>query len=295
MKKEYIELLDDERWNTKRLSILKRDKFTCRICGATHETLCVHHKYYIFDAYPWEYNDDALVTLCYNCHYLIHKTINPLVYVKSSSYLKLMNFTPCARCGGRGVMPEYNHIEGGICFRCNGLRFEELIGRQTDIIDFKNYMSTSEDSFDLLNQNIENVDCMKIFADAKNYHFGMNGFPYNLDIAERKYRIAALNGYFMAQNNLGLILCHKKQYSSALRWFVYAAMQGCVQAQINILRLISKKEHINITENEKIVVSWKKIKELNNSEDFKIEQLAEFIHILNHADRQAIVDLIEDI
>lgn len=27
---------------------------------------------------------------------------------------------PCKRCGGRGAIPQFAHIEGGICFWCNG-------------------------------------------------------------------------------------------------------------------------------------------------------------------------------
>jgi len=26
----------------------------------------------------------------------------------------------CPRCGGTGVLPEYRHINGGCCYRCNG-------------------------------------------------------------------------------------------------------------------------------------------------------------------------------
>ena len=28
--------------------------------------------------------------------------------------------TPCARCHGRGVLPLYMHVAGGMCFECNG-------------------------------------------------------------------------------------------------------------------------------------------------------------------------------
>lgn len=26
----------------------------------------------------------------------------------------------CSRCLGRGHLPQYNHVEGGICFKCRG-------------------------------------------------------------------------------------------------------------------------------------------------------------------------------
>jgi|GEM_PF-3079553 len=27
---------------------------------------------------------------------------------------------PCGRCGGSGYLPQYRHVEGGVCFRCRG-------------------------------------------------------------------------------------------------------------------------------------------------------------------------------
>ena len=29
-------------------------------------------------------------------------------------------FVACPRCGGTGYLPQYSHIEGGICFKCRG-------------------------------------------------------------------------------------------------------------------------------------------------------------------------------
>ena len=33
-----------------------------------YDGLNVHHKYYVREKKPWEYDDDALVTLCADCH-----------------------------------------------------------------------------------------------------------------------------------------------------------------------------------------------------------------------------------
>ena len=30
---------------------------------------------------------------------------------------------PCSRCGGAGFFQCYGHIQGGVCFKCNGRRF----------------------------------------------------------------------------------------------------------------------------------------------------------------------------
>lgn len=70
-KKTYSELLSDPRWQKKRLEIMQRDNFTCQHCGCTTQALHVHHKYYN-SSLPWEYPDNAYITLCEHCHALEH-------------------------------------------------------------------------------------------------------------------------------------------------------------------------------------------------------------------------------
>lgn len=62
--------LEDRRWQQKRNRILERDNYTCRSCQDERDTsqLHVHHRYYKFRADPWDYPDDALLTLCKKCH-----------------------------------------------------------------------------------------------------------------------------------------------------------------------------------------------------------------------------------
>lgn len=65
----YIEKLKDPRWQKKRLGILNRDEFACRICGNEKKTLHVHHCGYSYDIKePWNYPDSWLLTLCSDCH-----------------------------------------------------------------------------------------------------------------------------------------------------------------------------------------------------------------------------------
>lgn len=71
-KKEYQQLLKDPRWIARREQIKDRDKHTCQSCGAT-KYLQVHHQYYEGDNAPWDYPDDALITLCRECHNAVHK------------------------------------------------------------------------------------------------------------------------------------------------------------------------------------------------------------------------------
>lgn len=64
----YAEKLKDPRWQKKRLEIFSRDEFTCNSCGCKDKTLHLHHKYYRPKTVIWDYPDDALVTLCEDCH-----------------------------------------------------------------------------------------------------------------------------------------------------------------------------------------------------------------------------------
>lgn len=67
-KPSYWEQLRDPRWQRRRLEIQNRDDWSCLDCGETSRTLNVHHGYYLKGAAPWEYPDDALMTLCEKCH-----------------------------------------------------------------------------------------------------------------------------------------------------------------------------------------------------------------------------------
>ena len=63
----YAEKLKDPRWQKKRLEILERDGWECKICGDLKETLNVHHKIYN-GCNPWEIENKSLVSLCDYCH-----------------------------------------------------------------------------------------------------------------------------------------------------------------------------------------------------------------------------------
>jgi hypothetical protein len=87
--------------------------------------LNIHHKYYIKNKLPWEYDNDVLITLCNWCHEELHKNERIKVYTENG--IELENLTPCNRCEGAGWLPHYDHIESGICFYCRGAKFVELI------------------------------------------------------------------------------------------------------------------------------------------------------------------------
>lgn len=67
-KQDYSELLNHPKWQRKRLEIMQRDDFKCRLCGDDETTLHIHHKEYINGNKPWEYEESYLITLCEHCH-----------------------------------------------------------------------------------------------------------------------------------------------------------------------------------------------------------------------------------
>lgn len=64
----YSEKLRDPRWQKRRLEILQRDNWCCRVCFDGETMLSVHHRYYERGLEPWDYPAHALVTLCQPCH-----------------------------------------------------------------------------------------------------------------------------------------------------------------------------------------------------------------------------------
>ena len=82
----YEDLLLTPEWKSKRGYILKRDNYKCQWCGK-QEQLQVHHKYYSkypnnVKVQPWNYPNDALITLCNECHQKAHKKKIKVYYRK---------------------------------------------------------------------------------------------------------------------------------------------------------------------------------------------------------------------
>lgn len=74
----YETLLKDPRWQRKRLEILSRDGFECKICFDTEKTLHVHHINYNRGCKPWEYDDCDLTSLCEDCHESVEELIRKI-------------------------------------------------------------------------------------------------------------------------------------------------------------------------------------------------------------------------
>lgn len=273
----YEDQLNSEEWQQKRFSVLKRDDYKCRMCGCKQLkdnslSLQVHHRYYLFNHSAWQYDDSALITLCSDCHELIHKTISPLIYTIRKGQLIRMNFTPCRRCGGAGWFPEYKNIQGGICFRCHGARYEELIDKNN--IDDSSFMSSSE-VFDVIVPKYDDVQLENLYQEAESNIFEGNGHSFDLDKALKIYRIAAINGHPRAQNNYALFLDIRNRnprnntdYSEEiLRFTAYSALQGIYQAQLCLSEMFEKGKYVSQDIN--IAERWKRLSELNENKHFE--------------------------
>jgi len=86
MKKNYQAMLNDPRWQKKRLHIMERDNWTCRCCESQENSLHVHHLYYIYGNAPWDYPDEKLITVCDKCHEWITSIGNPWQFIVNDYY-----------------------------------------------------------------------------------------------------------------------------------------------------------------------------------------------------------------
>ena len=73
---KYADKLKDPRWQQKRLKIMERDEWECKMCCRKNDMLTVHHMLYKNATDPWDYEDHHLVTLCDHCHKLYHELLN---------------------------------------------------------------------------------------------------------------------------------------------------------------------------------------------------------------------------
>ncbi len=105
--KTYSEKLKDPRWQKRRLEILQRDSFTCRLCTDTETELHINHKKYTGE--PWDAPSRDLETLCKHCHILTHALAENNIYsvrkVENPDFISIIFNTDL--CTGIG------HIEKG--------------------------------------------------------------------------------------------------------------------------------------------------------------------------------------
>lgn len=118
----YGDLLSCFEWKFLRLEILWRDGYKCQKCGNKSIYNHVHHTHYIKDQLPWIIRYEYLQTLCRPCHTQIHMEQEIPVYeFKNNNKIRVFNsYSICSRCSGTGYLPQFKHVENGVCFKCGG-------------------------------------------------------------------------------------------------------------------------------------------------------------------------------
>jgi len=91
----------------------------------------IHHKFYIEDRLPWDYENENLMTLCNWCHKEFHENNDVELYTKDGQ--SKIRLDVCKRCGGMGWFREYRHINNGICFECGGEKFNQILIKQYNL------------------------------------------------------------------------------------------------------------------------------------------------------------------
>ncbi len=84
----YSEKLKKPQWQKKRLEILQRDNFTCKLCGDTETQLHIHHlEYKDYNSDPWD------IAYCLDCHNVVE---NLKDYEKTDIYkiIKIQHSDP---------------------------------------------------------------------------------------------------------------------------------------------------------------------------------------------------------
>ena len=151
----YSIILTSSEWKKFRDIIMREQGFFCQICkqkpnylawhlkgqypdsniyarpiengaeySCTHIVMHLHHKYYVYDRLPWQYEKEALQTLCAECHTEVHK--NQVIMKYQNDILENPEPTVnCEKCFGTGHIDKYEYYKAGICFMCDGKGYLE--------------------------------------------------------------------------------------------------------------------------------------------------------------------------
>jgi hypothetical protein len=103
----YLDRLKDPRWQKKRLEVLNRDNFTCRLCKDKETTLHVHHMVYSKSGNPWDVHNDNLLTLCSDCHEEIEYLLKILPSGKLTMVWQLFMFKFKLETGEKIIFTKY--------------------------------------------------------------------------------------------------------------------------------------------------------------------------------------------
>jgi len=143
----YSEKLRDPRWQRKRLEIMNRDCFRCQRCHTDTTTLNVHHRAYLKNRDPWDYQDHMLTTLCETCHERTEANLK-LVLDQIASNEVLMDWIELfsTKENGRAIECATGWIRSLMAFRANS-NVDTLNDVETESLGFISAIkATSEDA-----------------------------------------------------------------------------------------------------------------------------------------------------
>lgn len=143
-KKEYNVLLKDPKWKKKRKEILNRDENKCVKCNSKNN-LHVHHKRYILNRKPWEYDNFFLEVLCSVCHEKEHeKHISNFIISNKQSRIELSK-------NKHKINKKSKHKKNNLHIKCKSLE------REIEMNDFRQkLLIMREDSLTIMN-GINNI------------------------------------------------------------------------------------------------------------------------------------------
>lgn len=129
-KQTYSAKLRKPQWQKKRLKILERDNYACRLCGDTYTELQIHHLEYSKTGNPWDVEDRALTTLCCHCHAateFLKKEVSVSVATINARKINGQNEVLAVHAINKGVELVYlfliveNSIDWKFTLQCNTL------------------------------------------------------------------------------------------------------------------------------------------------------------------------------
>ena len=177
----YSDKLKSPKWQKKRLEILNRDGFKCKMCGSEDDQLHVHHIIYEDGLDPWGYANNKLITICDFHHKLIHEKDEyqklaklPLMEVVNQGFIDVFDFIQSYPWSLKYFRSIENH-KGCWIFKFKGSHFfEDRVELLSNLAYF-----------------INDMDCQIYLghSDGKNYFDAIKPIGYI------NWRIFPLNGF----------------------------------------------------------------------------------------------------
>jgi hypothetical protein len=203
-KLSYDNLLKTVEWDSLRKRLFSEANYTCSRCskeaskdGKTHmfvnvkwrkeeelkgtklpsflypTILHLHHTYYVRNTLPWEYPESCFKVVCGDCHGKIHEEEIILMY-PNFTLTQSENVTPCDRCNGLGYLSHFHYVEDGVCFKCKGAGFNELLEN-----NYNNQANNQKNNDITSHQSIVNEDDdLPFSSDNKDWDLDGDDLPF---------------------------------------------------------------------------------------------------------------------